>query len=81
MNFASWTGFQSIVVVSLFGAVLLATAHGSSPQPGLLALHEAEILIYLIPPAQAVRSQGMDVGWEQSPAKELNQADYFFFWV
>lgn len=81
MDFTSLRTFQSILVISLIGTVLLGAAQGFSQQPGLLALHEAEILIYLIPPAQAVRSEGMDVGWEQSSATALNQADYFFFWV
>ncbi len=55
-----------------------ATAQGK-PEP--VALHEAEILIYLLPEAHQIRSEGMEIGWEVSTSPKLNQDDYFTFWV
>lgn len=46
-----------------------------------LAPHEAEILIYLMPEASALRSQRMDIGWEQTTSPDLNLRDFYFFWV
>jgi hypothetical protein len=49
--------------------------------PEQIGLHEAEILIYLIPQAQELRKQGMDIGWELETSPELNQQDFYTFWV
>lgn len=68
---------------TLFWAAPEAVPH--SPQSGgqseLLALHEAEILIYLLPDAQEVRKQGMEVGWELQTGPDFDQKDFFVFWV
>jgi hypothetical protein len=53
----------------------------SAVKPELIALHEAEILIYIMPVAQEVRKQGWDIGWELQTSTDLNQEDYFVFWV
>ena len=67
---------------------LLFTPSVSSPQyirttraPELLSLEEAEILIYVLPQAQEVRKQGMDIGWELQTTQKLNQEDFYTFWV
>lgn len=46
-----------------------------------VVLQEAEILIYIMPDSQEVRKQGWDVGWELQTSPELNQEDFFVFWV
>jgi hypothetical protein len=46
-----------------------------------LALYEAEILIYLIPPARADRGAGRNVSWELEEGDQLDQRDFFNFWV
>jgi len=50
-------------------------------KPESIALHEAEILIYIMPAAQEVRKQGWDIGWELQTSPDLNQKNYFVFWV
>lgn len=54
---------------------------GNAQAPEQIALHEAEILVYLTPAAVETRLKGMDVGWEQSTDAKLNVNDYYFFWV
>lgn len=49
--------------------------------PSLIALYEAEILIYLLPQAQQIRSDGFDIGWDLQTSAKLNQADYYIFFV
>lgn len=46
-----------------------------------ISLTEAEILIYLLPYAQEIRRQGMDIGWELQTSTTLNQRDFYVFWV
>ena len=46
-----------------------------------IALHEAEILIYLLPQAQEVRNQGWEIGWELQTSAEVSGSDSFVFYV
>jgi hypothetical protein len=50
-------------------------------QPDTISLNEAEILIYLMPRADEVRSRGCDVSWEVEESSSDNQVDYYTFWV
>lgn len=42
---------------------------------------EAEIEIYLLPVCREVRAKGSKAGWRLMERKDLNQSDYYFFWV
>ena len=46
-----------------------------------IAPYEAEILLCLLPQAQELRKRGMDVGWELQTSPELNQRDFYTYWV
>jgi hypothetical protein len=46
-----------------------------------IAVHEAEILICLLPAVRDVRSQGKPVGWTREYGPNLNVADFYHFWV
>jgi hypothetical protein len=89
VNFSRLTPQAKTVQIEIRAIQALArlSANNSarqSTQPALppeqIALHEAEILIYLLPEAQLLRNQGMDIGWEQTDPK-LNQQDFYTFWV
>lgn len=69
------------LLVALILLVGMTEISKSARPPGLIAFHEAEILIYLLPQAIEIRSQGMDIGWERETGSEWNQTDYYFFWV
>lgn len=78
------------VTILFFGLVFLAgpgLPTDSSPTASdseQIALHEAEILIYLLPAAKQIRYEGMDIGWELQTAPRINQytrEDYYTFWV
>jgi len=74
----------ALLVCSLVFSVIPKYSSGpafSAEQAELLGLHEAEILIYLLPDAHEVRKQGMDVGWELQTGSDFNQKDFFVFWV
>jgi hypothetical protein len=51
------------------------------PSPEVITLTEAEILVYLLPQAQELRKQGMDVGWESQTGPKFNHDDFYTFWV
>ena len=53
----------------------------STRTPSTIAVHEAEILVYLLPASFVVRAQGMEVGWEFLDHESYNHEDYFVFWV
>ena len=57
-----------------------STPYAQTKAPELLPLHEAEILIYLSPPAVSVRAEGMEVGWELQEAKQYNK-NFYVFWM
>src|SRR5208282_5971655 len=46
-----------------------------------IATREAEILIYLLPQAQELRKQGMDIRWELQTSPKLNQRDFYTYWI
>ena len=43
--------------------------------------YEAEILIYLLPPAAIIRKEGWEVGWQLETDPKLNNKDFYNFWV
>jgi hypothetical protein len=70
-------------IVGLLCVVFLVTTlcpYAETKPPDQLPLHEAEILIYLLPPAVSVRAEGMEVGWELQDAKQYN-TNFYVFWV
>jgi len=80
--------FMSIICISLlWWAVLLSgsqqtdSRQSSAQKLEKISLHEAEILIYLLPAAVEVRRQGMDVAWELQDSDAYNQKDFYIFWV
>jgi hypothetical protein len=58
---------------------LARIAYAPSAEP--VSREEAEILIYLLPQAEQLRTEQMDIGWELQTSAQLNQADFFVFWV
>jgi len=57
------------------------SARGVRESASEINLYEAEILIYVMPDSAAVRAQHSDVDWERTLSRDINQRDYFFFWV
>lgn len=79
---------KTFVILCLLGASLALAARMKATQGTRqtipveqIALHEAEILIYLLPQARELRNQGMDIGWELETSPQLNQKDFYTFWV
>ncbi len=46
-----------------------------------LSATEAEVLVYVSPAGEQVRARGTDVAMDVQTSHELNQEDYFYFWV
>jgi len=53
----------------------------TSCQPTELNEYDAEILVYLLPTSVMTRANGRKVGWELQSNPELNQKDFFVFYV
>lgn len=72
-----------IVLTLLLCSYIVPSTAGreNSSVPTELALHEAEILIYVMPASARTRKDGFEVGWEQTTASTLNERDYYYFWV
>ena len=70
--------------VSFLSFGTLAIAMALPPARGApcanLSLREAEMLIYLMPVGEKLRSEGMDISWERAPKAETNSNTYVF-WV
>ena len=77
---------KSVAVPAVLLSCLLALGAfkyqlGSRLTPEPITLPEAEILIYFLPQAVELRSQGMEVGWELTASPKVNHEDFFSFWV
>lgn len=72
------------LVVPFMIIVSASTVFDSSSNPTQsdpIALHEAEILVCLLPVAHEIRGHGGDIGWARTTSDALNQADYYIFHV
>ena len=59
-----------------------STQARSTAKPStLLTEEEAEILIYVMPDAEAERKAGKDVAWTPEVNKEYDLANFYEFWV
>jgi len=47
----------------------------------ILSATEARILVYVSPVGERLRASGSDIAMEQQTSAQLNQADYYYFWV
>jgi hypothetical protein len=79
-----WTAL-ALMIAPLFCGLSLGSGQsapqGSACRPSELTLSDAEILVYLLPESESVRKGGWDVGWELQTNPNLNQKDFFTFWV
>lgn len=61
-----------------------ASAHGvhrdANPSSTITAV-EAKNLINLLPPVKELRTKGMDAKWKQRAIPDMNNNDFYFFWV
>jgi len=71
----------SVILSAFAGFRFAAQSAKLATSAEQIAPHEAEILIYLLPQAQELRKQGMDVGWELQTSPKLNQRDFYTYWV
>ena len=80
----NWGRMMRALLAALFlVASSVSTLSLVAEEPKALAPHEAEILIYLMPIAHQLRSEGMDIGWELQTGERHRypSKDYFVFWV
>jgi hypothetical protein len=47
----------------------------------LLSKADAETLVYLLPQAQALRKEGMDIRWDPVTSTDRKSTDFYEFWV
>jgi len=46
-----------------------------------LTATEARVLVYISPVGEKLRASGLDIAMEQQTSPQLNQANYYYFWV
>jgi hypothetical protein len=49
--------------------------------PSTITIKDAENLINLLPATKELRAKGMDVKWNVQAVPDMNNRDYYFFWV
>jgi hypothetical protein len=54
---------------------------GTADDAATLTLAEAKILVYVTPVGDRARRDGLDIALELQTSAQLNQADYYYFWV
>jgi hypothetical protein len=69
----------TLISLSLLVGVICTA--GAQDHKAVVSLTEAKILIFVSPIAEEVRKKGMDIGVELQTSSQLNQADYYHFWV
>jgi hypothetical protein len=69
------------LIVAAVAVLSCATDRRSAAENTRLSAAEARILIYISPAGDALRANGSDIGLEQQTGAQLNQADYYYFWV
>ncbi len=76
-------GKWSTPVLALLSLVSLPLTFAAGQAPAAISVHEAEILIYLLPVAHQLRSEGMDVGWELQDQNRDHypKGEYYVFWL
>ena len=75
--------------VQIFGLALLILAvlflatdgSGATEKTATLSETDAKILVYVSPVGERLRASGSDIAMEQQTSAQLNQADYYYFWV
>ena len=68
----------------LLGCSLCRVASGQSKadeETTTLSVAEARILVYVSPVGERQRASGLDIAMEEQSSIQLNQADYYYFWV
>ena len=78
---------HAIIPLALLATMLSFESPGRAQAPSraksstLLTKEEAEILIYVMPDAEAERKAGKDVAWTPEVNKEYDLANFYYFWV
>ena len=57
------------------------TVHRDANLPSTITLKDAENLLDLLPATKGLRDKGMDVRWDVQAVPDMNNRDYYFFWV
>src|SRR5712692_3204216 len=47
----------------------------------IITIQEAKDLINLLPATKDLRTKGMDVRWDLRAVPDMNNRDYYFFWI
>jgi len=69
------------LILMFLGLIFVSYRSEANETPKDLSLSEAKILVFASPFAEALRRTGTDIGVELQTSSELNQADYYYFWV
>jgi hypothetical protein len=75
---------EVLVLVCLVAGSVGIASHAlaaNRKSPELVTLAEAEILMYLLPHAHENRSNNRDVASQLQTSPQLNQTDFYCFWV
>jgi hypothetical protein len=56
-------------------------ADGRANNTSALTIDEAKSLINLLPAVEEIRAKGIDVKWDLQSVPDMNNQDYYFFWI
>jgi hypothetical protein len=71
----------TLILMSLACLVLVGDKVGAQEHKAVVSLAEAKIVIFVSPIAEEIRRKGMDIGVELQSSSQLNQNNFYYFWV
>ncbi len=81
-NKIAWQVERCALALLLLGILCIVNDRGkAADKTTTLSATEARILVYVSPVGEEQRASGFDIGMEAQSSAQLNQADYYYFWV
>lgn len=73
--------FCGLGLLLFISSCLLMSRSRAADNTTTLSEVEAKILVYVSPVGEAQRDKGLDIAMEAQSSAQLNQTDYYYFWV
>ena len=73
------SGLALLVLLTVIFFVIAGS--NAAENTSILSATEARILVYISPIGERLRASGSDIAMEQQTSAQLDQANFYYFWV